>query len=56
MGSQDHRPSDRVETDIDLFADDYIVNPYPYHATMRNAAPVFWLANARQGAPAARAG
>lgn len=30
-------------SDIDPFASDYILNPYPFHREMREAGPIVWL-------------
>jgi len=32
-----------VTSDIDPFASDYILNPYPFHREMREAGPIIWL-------------
>jgi cytochrome P450 len=30
-------------SDVDPFSDEYILNPYPFHAQLRDAGPVVWL-------------
>lgn len=39
----DGAPSDVPCVDIDPFSRDFFSDPYPYHATLREAGPVVWL-------------
>jgi len=36
-------------SDIDPFSRDYLREPYPFHAQLREAGPVVWLSNGTAG-------